>query len=309
MMTQQVEGVTTVQRRAPWDTIGGFSDTVMTAIEAAERGGIDFTVSFYPVEYTSALHGHRVVGARQVVERDDTGDALGIVSETYKALQYGEAFDFMDGISPEYVAASTLRGGRQAFIVAKPPTSWHLELLDGADPHNMFIVLRTSHDCTRAVEVSVVALRVRCTNQLTLRGFATNAHWRWSVTHVGDVRAKLAAAEETLARFEVYVKEYARTVERLAAKKISLEVGREILRKVLPDRPQRDATVDRIIDLWQTSAFVGFEDNGWGLVNALSEHQDWRRAHGSPASRFLGALEGQTHKVINKAATLVLSRA
>jgi len=52
----------------------------------------------------------------------------------------------------------------------------------------------------------------------------------------------------------------------------------------------------------------GFAGTGWGLVNAVSEHMDWQRILGTPESRFLGALQGQTYRAINRTAALVLSR-
>src|SRR6185295_19519587 len=99
------------------------------------------------------------------IVNDTTGQPLGIMSDGYEILQYGEAFDFMDTISPHYVAGGALKGGRQGFLVVKAPTDVNAALKK-LDPHDFYIVVRTSHDGTRAVEASVMTLRWKCMNQL-----------------------------------------------------------------------------------------------------------------------------------------------
>ncbi len=297
-------------RTVPWMKLGKLVEGAVTAADAAKLGGIDFAVREEDVYRATKAPGRppkfTKIEGRKAIVRDDTDLQLSIVSTGYPVVQYAEAFDFMDAISPHFVAAGALRGGRQAFMVVD--TGITINALD--DTTRIYGVLRTSHDCSRAVEVSAMPLRQRCMNQLTLRSFAKDAKYRWSIVHAGNVKSKLQAAGNTMTQLSVYGRVYESTVERLAAIKVTDERSVEVLRWALPDRPKRDEMITTILSGWHTKTEeVGYEGTGWGLVNAVSEHMEWGRAMGTPESRFLGALQGATHKAINRVATLLLTRA
>lgn len=297
-------------RQVPWMKLGELVDTPVTAAEAAKLGGIDFDVTEQPVYFSVKEDGKPPrfvkVDDRKAIVRKGTNEWLSIVSKDYPVVQYSEAFDFMDSISPKFVAAGALRGGRQGFMVVSMPG---LEDLENIDPHKMFAVLRTSHDCTRAVEVMVMPLRGKCMNQLTLKSFRAKVDHRWSVTHTGDVKSKLSAAISTAQRVSEYTAAYSTNVEKLVDIKVSDENAENILMRVLPDRPKRQDQVTSILSAWHhRPETVGFSGTGWGLVNAVSEYFEWDRKGGSSESRFLAALQGQTHQAINKTAGLLMSR-
>lgn len=299
-------------REVPWMKLGKIVDNPLTAADAAKAGGIDFTVSAHPLYFGTKKDGappkFTKVDERKAIVRDDTGEWLSVVSKDYPVLQYGEAFDFMDGISPEFVAAGSLRKGRQAFMVVKIEQPEAITPF-ADDPHELFATLRTSHDCSRAVEVMVMPLRGRCMNQLTLASFRKGVEHRWVVTHTGDVKGKLKSAEESLTRLGAYAKAFTANAQRLIEVKITDDSATDVLKRVLPDRPQREQTIEKIITGWHTHTdTVGYDGTGWGLVNAVSEYFEWSRVGGSSESRFLAALQGQTHRAINKTAALVLSR-
>jgi len=310
-------------REAPWFKLGKLVDEPVTAKEAAELGGLNFDVELQEVgtfkrDDSGNIYHTSVapIDKRRAVVAVDNGQFMGFVSaKKYTSLQYADAFNFMDTINPRYVAAGTLRDRRQGFMVVKPEIQ--LNVLDGEDPHELFAVLRTSHDCTRAVEVSVMPLRGRCMNQLTLRSFAKGVPHRWSIKHTTTLNAKLAEAKSSLQRIGIYVKRYEQLAQRVADINISEMQARELLQISIPRPAKRTERIDQqyqdrinaMIDLWQTSPTVAYAGTGWGLVNAVSEYYDWYRSGGTPESRFLNALEGQTHKIVNKVAGLVLSAA
>lgn len=296
-------------RIAPWMKLGELVDGVLSAQEAAKLGGLDFRVREDALYSAHKEDGKppkfSKIEGRKALVREDTGQWLGIVSSGYPVVQFGEAFDFMEGVSPEFVAAGALRGGKQGFMVVRTSAQINMD-----DPHELFAVLRTSHDCSRAVEVMVMPLRGLCMNQLTLRSFASKVDHRWTITHTGDVKSKLAAAQGSLSKLALYAAAYESNAQRLMSVKVSDEVANETLRRVLPDRPKRPEVITRIIGAWHGRPdTVGFDGTGWGLVNAVSEYFEWDRALGTPESRFLAALQGQTHNAINKTAGYLLSRA
>lgn len=296
-------------RIVPWMKLGRLTDGVLTAAEAARLGGLDFKVREDALYSAHKEEGKppkfSKIPERKVLVNEDTGAWLGIVSVGYPVVQFGEAFDFMEAVSPEFVAAGALRGGKQGFMVVRTEVTLKLD-----DPHQLFAVLRTSHDCSRAVEVMVMPLRGMCMNQLTLRSFTAKVEHRWTVTHTGDVKSKLAAATDSIKKLGSYALAYESNAQRLMSVKVSDEVANETLRRVLPDRPKRPEVIQRIISNYHNRPeTIGFEGTGWGLVNAVSEYFEWDRALGTPESRFLAALQGQTHNAINKTAGYLLSRA
>src|SRR6478735_7348188 len=109
-------------RIAPWMKLGTQLDQdVMTSEEAIKLGGLDFTVEKRPC--LMRTNDGQIVesDSRGWVVRSDTEEQYDVVSNDYALLQYGEAFDFLDEISPRYVASGTLKGGKQGFVVVQAP--------------------------------------------------------------------------------------------------------------------------------------------------------------------------------------------
>lgn len=309
-----------VTRVVPWMAHGGgnFGGKVKTAAEAAEIGNLNFDVDVLPVAYLKSESGDWKYGIpiphRRAVVARDNGDFMGFVSsKIYNPLQYAEAFNFMDTISPDYVAAGTLRGRRQGYMVVK--CNIELNVLGGEDKHDMFAVLRTSHDCSRGIEVSAMPLRYRCINQVTLKSFTKGVDYRWSIKHNNSMHAKLAEAQSSLKKLEAYSKRFCQIAEKLAEKQVAVEQGRKLIEYVIPapagkterTHDQWVERINRIQDLWTSSPTVAYAGTAWGLVNAVSEYYDWGRGGGTTESRFLNALEGETHKKINKLTGILLS--
>lgn len=286
-------------REVPWMKLGKLAEHAPTSAEAAKMAKIDFDVK--PVAISYKFNGNsKSIARKKALIRTDTGEELGLVSaSSYKIVQYREAFDFMDTIDTRYVAAGSLKGGRQAFMVVKAPVD--INVLDGDDPNELFAILRTSHDTTRSLEISMMSLRGRCMNQLPLQSFAKNAPYRWAIPHVGNVAAKLAEAKSSIEKMTNYAARFEQLAAQLADIKVNEEISRTIIKKVIPAHIKKvDEVVTEIETLRTTAPTVGYVGTGWGLVNAVSEYYDWSRVGGTAESRFLGALEGQTIKTVNK---------
>jgi phage/plasmid-like protein (TIGR03299 family) len=306
-VTTAPESVQVSTREVPWMKLGRLVDTPMTAADAAQAGGLNFKVIKADLSFTSAGGGSQPFPGRKAIVRTDTWEPLGIMSSDYPLLQFGEAFDFMDTINPTYVACGALKKGRQGFLVVKAPET--ITVLDGEDPHELYAVLRTSHDGSRAVEIMVMPLRNRCMNQLTLHSFSQGVAHRWAIKHTTSMHAKLAEAKLSMAKLGAYAKRYEEIAHRLVEHPVNDEQATALLKSVLPDRPKRDEQITRIITTWHTSPTVGQELDytGWGLLNGVSDYLEWGRTGGSPESRFVGALQGTTHNVINRVTARLLS--
>lgn len=296
-------------RELPWTKLGALTDEPMTAEQAAKLGGLDFTVSLRPIQRQLQDGTWAESKHRKMVTADDTDEEFDVVSADYGILQYNEAFDFLSAINPRFVAAGTLKNRRQGFMVVQLPDLPELDMLElPNDPHELYTVVRTSHDRTRAVECAVMPLRRRCMNELGLRSFTQGVQQRWSVHHIGNVTEKLHSAEELVQRTKAYAAEFVNTANRLYGVAVDTDDARKILTRVLRDTARRDETIDKILDMWATRESVGFVGSGWGLLNAVSEYFEWDRKGGTAQSQFLNVLEGQTRTAIDKTAALILSR-
>lgn len=310
-------------REVPWGKVGTVIDgEAKTSLEAAKLGGLDFQVELKeagwkgdpPTSHTKGATAWRSVAPRKAVVRADNGKFFDYVSSDYAPVQYSEAFAFMDGINPNYVAAGTMGDGKQAFMVVKLPglTTVDLEVAGVEDPMDVYCVLRTSHDRSKALEVAVLALRGRCMNALTLSSFSHDAKQRWSIRHVGDPLAKLQQARTSVVRTEAYIEDLKRTAAALGKVDIILADAQDVLKRILQDRPKRNEQITAITNAWLHSPTIGeeFAGNGWGLTQAVNEYFEWGRNEGTrtAASRFTGGLNGATHKYTDRVAQLLLRR-
>lgn len=291
-------------REVPWMKLGKLADSAVTAREAAAMSGLDFIVEKRKAGYINQNGNWKVTPGVFAIVRNDTDESFGYVGKDYEMLQYGDAFNFMDTIEPNYVAAGPLQGGKQGFMVTKPD----LTINPGGDPIELFLMLRTSHDRSRAVEISVMPLRGLCMNMLTLRSMTKNAEHRWAIRHNGTMRSKMHEAQGALLKLRAYGDELDREIEQLLAITPSVTHAKDIVeRHIVGGGEKRDEVVTTILDLWQNDdTTVGFNGTGWGLVNACSEYYDWLRPRYQAEARFRNALDGVTHRVINQIASTLL---
>lgn len=311
MMTRtKVDPTSFSTRDVPWAKIGTVIEKPLPVAQALKKAGLDWNVELQPVKFTHGGKSQTFTG-RSVIVRSDTGQPFGVASDGYSVIQNTEAFEFIDAISPEIVAAGSLKGGRQAFIVCKAPDRGEMDLLDG-DMHDLYVVLRTSHDLSKAVEVFLMPLRGMCMNQLPLKTLGRHAKQSWSVRHVPTAKARLAEAQGVIAGLDNYRADFEDTAKRLAAIDLEIAETEELLRMVLPDRPKRQEQVDTIIGLFDHGERVGerFHHTGWGLVNAVGEYFEHARPSRSDSveSRFTNGLNGSINKYVNRAAQLLVRR-
>jgi phage/plasmid-like protein (TIGR03299 family) len=300
----------------PWAKIGNvIDDTHIDARRAAVLGGLDFEVEQHEIGYkvveTDGTERWVPIPSRRAQVNQRTGDWMSIVSTDYKTVQYGDAFSFLDEVSPRYVAGGTLSNGKQGFLIVQ------LDQLSGfdaapagvADPHDMYVMVRTSHDLTRGIEVALISLRGKCMNQLTLPSLTADAPQRWNVRHVGDPHAKLQEAQKILTNAPRYVEVIQRRMRQLADVEVTPQRLKIILKHVLrPTMKQRDEMIDRILEMAKRPT-VGFEGTGWGAVNTVSEFFQWGRptATRTDQSLFTDSLDGDGARYTNRVATALLS--
>lgn len=309
-MTQAVETPATTQRMTPWLRTASLPEELQfSGTESVlEYADLDFTVSKRPIQFQRADGTWAVSPNRMYVVRDDTEQDFDVVSTDYGIFQYGEAFDFLNHIEgARFVAAGPLKDSKQAFMVVRLPDMEDFTIA-GSDGHELNVVIRTSHDRSRAVEVFTMPVRIQCWNQLPVRAMTAGVTNRWAVNHIGNVNAKMHDAEMLVSNVREYVEDFKMTAQRLVDIKLESNDADWVLDRVLRPTVKKDEVKDTIMNLWRNADTVGYSDNGWGLVNAVSDYFEHGRVGGTPQSRFLGALEGQTRGILDKTVPLVLGR-
>jgi phage/plasmid-like protein (TIGR03299 family) len=301
-------------RQVPWARLGELTEEPVSVEHAIKLSSMDFTVSLRPIQRQLSDGSWLESKHRVMVTADDTDEEFDVVSKGYSVLQYAEAFDFLSAINPKISAAGTLKDRRQGFMVVQIPGLEKIDALEFEDAHELYTIVRTSHDRTRAVECFVMPLRERCMNMMGLPGLSRTAMNRWSMLHVGDVNNKLTTAEQMIERIKAYRADFSHTVNRLYSTVLNVEDAHQILKLVVretkAEKSRRDAAIDKIIDMWNTRETVAFAGTAWGLVNAIDEYYEWERssANRTAHSQMLGALEGTSRKAMERAVPLILSR-
>lgn len=315
VITEDVVEVVTpsTQRTLPWARVNGLVDEngeqleLHSTDEVLEATGLDFTVSKRPIQF-QRQDGTWVPSKRVSVVRDDTEDEVDVVSSDYCVFQYTEAFDFLNHVpGREFVAAGPLKDSRQAYMVVRLPDLDGFDIA-GSDRHELNVVIRTSHDRSRAVEVFTMPLRVLCVNQLPIRPLNSGVTNRWSVNHIGNVSEKMHDAAKLIERVRAYVTDFKITAERLVNTPLNTDDARWVLDRVVRTSPTKDDVVEHITSLWATADTVGFHGTGWALVNAVSDYYEHGRRGGTDQSRLLGALEGTTRSILDRTVPLILGR-
>lgn len=285
----------------------------MTPLEAIQKAGLDWTVDKQPLFTRGPNDELQEVNDRFAIRRSSDGKILGTVGTRYETFQNSEAFDFLTGLVDDpsaaiIEAAGTVRGGRQVFVVVRFP-GMLADVLDG-DTHELYAIVRTGHDGTKAVQVLVMPLRDKCMNMLGLHSFGRDAPQRWSLQHVSTLGERMAEAQHTLSMVDAYSAEYTAMAERLAAIDIEEADLRDMLERVLPQRPRTSELINGIAERFVKSPTIDdrFRNTAYGAVNAITEHMDWGRARTTAEGRFISALDGTSARVRNRATALLLAR-
>lgn len=294
------------ERGLPWHGLGNGVQGARTAKQAIVDAGLDWEVELRKV-YAANDKGSKVlVPGHHAVVRTSDETVFGMVKSRYTPFQNREAFEFADNLvdsdEAKYDTAGALRGGRVVFLSMEVPDSI---MVGGEDAHNMYILLRTSHDGTTAIGVYVTMIRAVCMNTVTLA--TKTAQYRWAMPHVSTLQGKLQEARDTLELSFSYADEFSKMAEELMRTKVTDDRAVDILTEVLPHRPKTDEKIDEIMQCLRTSERNGYHGTGWGLINALTEyHQHWREGI-QPEATFFNVMDGEIRKWRNTAAEMILA--
>lgn len=294
-------------RQTPWARLGKPLSNTMSAEEAIRQGDLDWDVSLRSLFVS--LPGDRKVriADRKAVVRSTDDAIMGFVGQKYVPFANREAFSFMDTLvdsgEVKYTNVGQSRGGKVIFLSALLPADIKV---GGEDPIDLYLLLRTSHDGSKAISVAVTPIRTFCTNQVT---YATRkAKSRWSIRHTESAKEKILEARETLTLSFAYAEAWQELGDELLMKTITDRQFEDIVSDLLPDRPRTEQVAEQIMDLYKNSPTNGYHGTAWGGFNAITEYFDHGRQVRSAEAIFTNTVDGHIAKLRDRAAQMLLTR-
>ena len=174
----------------------------LSAEEAIEKAGLNFTVSKRPLSFMG-MDGQPIPFTDKVgIVRDDTDALMGVASPSYGIMQYEQGFSCLNALvrgENRFVRAGATRNGARAFITAQIGGDW---LVDGREEerHTTYLTAKMSHDSSGEFEIFLTFLRQICSNgmkgMVRGRGFSAR-HSKNILNKTADVAKVLCLIEES----------------------------------------------------------------------------------------------------------------
>jgi len=275
---------------------------------AIKRGRVRYSTSHLQADtLASDLHA---VDDKVVLFRNDTGAALGVVSDSYKVVQPAEVLEFFrewadkGGVTIE--SAGVLFGGRRYFATAKLADAVSVD--GGRDKVVPYALLSTSADGSLATECRWTTVRTVCNNTLSmaLKGKSAFKVSHRSVFVADDARDAIEAANEEFGSFMTMAR-YLATVRVKADEAEDMTV--KLLTKSSEAVARESAAFDRIMALFNGEAkgsdIVTAHDTAWGWLNAVTEYADHHIRARTDENRKASALWGPGDALKQKAVALL----
>ena len=267
----------------PWHGLGQQLTPDSSLETWATEAGLDFTLATTPILFQpTADRINHVFNGKTVIYRQDSAEALGIVSNRYKIVQPIEVLEFFKdiiGSSAQLETAGVLRGGAHYWALAKMEGEFDLV----GDKVNQYLLLASSADGSLATQARLTTVRVVCNNTMQIaqnNGQAVKVRHS-SIFDPSEVKMKLGEINQNFKAFQT-------TAETLARIKLSSEQASKLFVSVFGgsiDKPSRQAA--RALQLFEGNGIgadmESAKGTGWGALNAVTQLVDWENARTSDA--------------------------
>lgn len=319
----------------PWHGLGQRLTLDASTDQWIAEGGFDWQALTAPVQFTDANGIIRPMNDKQVIYRSDTGAPLSVMGDGYKCVQPREVIEFFRDLAAlggwKLHTAGVMKGGAKMWAMASNADA-RAEVVPG-DVVRGNLLLATSLDGSTPTIAGLTSVRVVCANTLRLAlgkngeqlkgargGFDAVRVTHRSVFNADTVRAQLGLTADMFAAHIAQAQE-------LAARSVTMEQARDILRQIFGAPIQRKApgaddaaaaaanviarmtgkgaapmidareqkSVARALDLFAGAGrganHAGVAGTAWGLLNAITEHVDHEQ--GRSATRLESAWFGR----------------
>jgi phage/plasmid-like protein (TIGR03299 family) len=321
-----VDGVASYAGREPgWHQLGTV-DPNLTYTQAMHKAHLlDWNVRAVPFtallgddhDATVPLGEYLTVSANenQIVVRDNpaTGktESLGVVGDRYHARQNEEALavaEELENLGATVETAGSIRGGRQVFLSLLMDGGWSIDPSGSDDRLQGYLLLRTSHDGSLAMEAVSTWVRVVCANTLDMT-LGKDTPRAYKVRHTATGAERLASAQQYLVRANAYGEALATLAAKLNQVPMSNAEFIDLATDLYPEpESKRGKTlwtdkIDLLGDLFSGGGDVEYtlgnvSGSAWAGANALTERIDWhRKARGGDGTSLAIAASGFTPNI------------
>lgn len=268
--------------------------------EALELAGLNWTVGLQPA-YQIRRDGTVVqVQDAYYTVREDTEQVLGRVGKQYTPFQNAEAFDFANGLlgyGVNFDAAGAYDDDKKVFLTARLPEGI---TITGEDVLDLYLLFKTTHDGSGAINAMITPVRLACTNMMNLATRSLVS--KWSARHTRSAGDRVEEAARTLRIVDTYREAFKNVAEQLLAVEMNLAEFENFVKDVTSaERLQKG-----MVENWKNSPTVD-RRTGYGAVNAIGEFAEHMRGgRGTPETRFESNIDGQTAALRNRAVQLLV---
>lgn len=293
----------------PWHGLGTVIDGLATAKEALDLANLNWTISLQPTQFTypdpeeDGKFLTSPIPGRFAAVRSSDNKPLGVVGADYKIFNNEDAFSFFDTVvdsdEAKYTSAGALQGGAKVFMTAKIGDTFTVA---GEDEHDMYLLITTSHDGTKAFTAATTMIRAVCQNTVTLA--LNSAKSKWSLRHKSTLEGKAQEAREALQLSWRYSASFEAAVEELLAIEVTNDQFKAMVSDILPDQKrQKDKNVASLMNIFETEPTVidaAGAGTAWGALNAMTFWTDHVRESRSPNARYRSLTEGDAASFRNQ---------
>lgn len=302
----------------PWHGLGTIVPGLATAKQALELANLDWTINLQPVQFTypdpsdSGKFLSAPVPGRFAAVRSSDNKPLGVVGSDYKIFNNEDAFSFFDSIvdseEAKYTSAGALQGGRKVFLTAKIGDTFSVA---GEDEHDMYLLITTSHDGTKAFTAATTMIRAVCQNTVTMA--LSDAKSKWSLRHKSTLEGKVQEARDALHLSWKYSAAFESAVEELLSIEVTKDQFEKIVTESLPvQKRQTDKNVAALMNIFENEPTVidaPGAGTGWGAFNAVTFWTDHIKEVRSQEARYKSLTDGDASTLRNAVRNRVLALA
>jgi len=282
----------------PFTVIGTHCEyEVNTAHDLMKQAGLDWIVSLEDIYIRS--DDDILVPDRYATTKWVNGQAepLAVVGSRYKVLQNDEIFSCLDDIvnnsDARYGAAGELKGGNVVWATIELPAN----VTVGDDPHNAYVIARTSHDGSTPFQMTPVINRINCTNQINaamMNGKAKGLYYRVkhspnSSINVNDIRNAFKIMNEDVVKYAT-VSTYLRSIE------FSTDEFKNFIKRVYPLPSKIEFSPYEMLSPGERTSKTRVERNRFSALNVwLGETDTQHNIKGTKFGAFQSIVEATDH--------------
>lgn len=313
-----------------WHGLGIEIPEGLSAVEATERAGLGWKTDLLPVyaDRMTADGMERIESPKHRLHvRRDTGGVLGLVSDSYSAVENIEAAAFADALLGEDAAMSTetvgsLFDGKRFFVLMRMPRNI---VAARGDELATYVAVTNGHGGTAAFAAYPTSVRIVCNNTLRMSEADLSRGARF--IHSGDVKGKMQTAQLVLGFAQKRIAKLGEQVEAMARTQITGAQVKQFMADAFAAAFPRPQTEDgELLEKWlakretvfaewrqlftnERNAMESIRGSVWQAFNTVTEWHDHGRGRTEDGSdaRIASNLFGVSHEAKQKTLKLALA--